>query len=283
MTMSILEPALGRRRHKLTRKRRLRFVTYLAPNLLWFYEFVTRYVGRRLGWPTQLTVGDSYQGLADAADVAFVCGLPYVELVRHLGPVVEPIAAPVLAGERYRGRPIYFSDVIVHHDSPWHCFTDLRGRSWAYNEPHSQSGYGITRDLLVRRGDTAGYFGKVVQAGWHERAVRMVAGGAVDAAAIDSHVLAVLLRDEPDLAGRLRVIDSLGPSTVQPVVAARRLSAGVKRDIAAALTAMADDPSAQPHLARALCQGFVPATDADYADIRAMLTRAEAAGYLTIH
>jgi phosphonate transport system substrate-binding protein len=40
-----------------------------------------------------------------------------------------PTAAPVLAGDRYAGRPIYYSDVIVRHDSPISCLEELNGRS----------------------------------------------------------------------------------------------------------------------------------------------------------
>ncbi|HEX3202938.1 MAG TPA: hypothetical protein VHW42_13520 [Actinomycetes bacterium] len=46
-----------------------------------------------------------------------ICGLPYVWLADRHPPPVEPLAAPVLAGERYGGRPVSYSDVIVHHDS----------------------------------------------------------------------------------------------------------------------------------------------------------------------
>src|SRR5262245_61254673 len=113
------------------RNRPLRFVTFLAPNMYSVYEFITRHVGERLGWPTELTVGESYDELADPPDVSFVCGLAYVELVRSGVPTVEPIAAPLLQGQRYGGRPVYFSDVIVPADSPAQSFADLRGRSWA--------------------------------------------------------------------------------------------------------------------------------------------------------
>jgi phosphonate transport system substrate-binding protein len=188
--------------------RPLRFATFLAPNMLPLYEFITRYVGDRLGVPTALGVGSCYDGLAGQAEVSFLCGLAYIELVRQ-GEPIEPIAAPLLHRERYRGRPVYFSDVIVRRDSPLRSFADLRGRSWSYNEPYSHSGYGITCYHLVRLGETNGFFGRVVQAGWHERSIRLVHSGAVDASAVDSQVLAVALRDQPGLAAGLRVIDSL--------------------------------------------------------------------------
>jgi phosphonate transport system substrate-binding protein len=261
----------------------LRFVTFLAPNLFPLYEFIAHHAGRRLSLPTELAVGSSYAQLStEAVDVAFVCGLPYVEMARGGEALVEPLAAPILRGERFGGRAIYFSDVIVHRASRRQSFTDLRGCSWAYNEPHSQSGYGITRYHLVCRGETNGYFGRVVEAGWHERALRLVACKAVDAAAIDCQVLAVALRAQPELAAQVRVIDTLGPSTIQPVVASRRLPQRLRTDLRAFLLNLANDPVARPHLDRAGVQGFEAVNDASYDDIRAMLAAAEASDFLTL-
>jgi phosphonate transport system substrate-binding protein len=260
----------------------LRFATFLAPNMLPVYCFITRRVGERLGCATELVVGSRYEQLGPEADVGFVCGLPYVELARRPDPPVEPLAAPVLQGERYAGRPVYFSDVIVRRDSPFRCFTDLRGCTWSFNEPSSHSGYGITRYWLVRLGETRGYFGKVVQTGWHERSIRLVAAGEVDASAVDSQVLAVALREHPELAERIRVIAALGPSTIQPVVAARRLSAQLKSALRTVLVELADDAAGRAQLAQGFVERFVAVDDADYDDIRDMLAAAEAAAFLTL-
>ena len=259
----------------------LRFVSFLAPKLLGFYTFLAERVARSLRCSVEVAVGTSYDDL-DAADVAVVCGLPYVERTRRGDCPVEPVAAPVVGGARYGGRPIYFSDVIVRRDSPWRAFADLRGRSWAYNEPHSQSGYGITRFVLARDGRAKGYFGRVVDAGWHERAVRLVAAGECDASAIDSHLLALIFRDEPGLASELRVIDVLGPSTIQPVVVSRRLPRPLKSALRRTFLSLADDPAARRPLAAALVERFVPVRDRDYDDLRRMSDVASAAGWHTL-
>jgi phosphonate transport system substrate-binding protein len=174
----------------------IRFATYLAPNMHRVYAQIVSYVGWRVGWPTTLVVGTTFAAFdRGEIDAGFICGWPYVELARprHRSqkPAVDLLAAPVLQGARYAERPICFSDVIVHRDSAHQTFLDLRGCSWAYNDRDSQSGYNITRYTLVRLGETRGFFGRVVEAGFHQEAIRLVASGAVDAAAIDSQVLAV--------------------------------------------------------------------------------------------
>jgi phosphonate transport system substrate-binding protein len=247
----------------------LRVFTFLAPNMRPVYAFLARRMGEWLGRPVRLEVGESYDQLEEA-DVAFVCGLAYVERADEGPAAVEPVAAPLLQGKRYGGRPVYYSDVIVRRDSSHRSFADLRGRSWAYNEPHSHSGFGVTRYRLAELDETFDYFGQVVQSGWHEESIRLVCTGAVDASAIDSQVLAVALREQPGLANQLRIIDSLGPSTIQPVVVSRRLPGWQKDAIRGGLLDIADDPSAQPHLLYGFIERFVAVDDAAYDDIRHM-------------
>jgi phosphonate transport system substrate-binding protein len=262
---------------------RMRFASFLAPNMYGVYEYVADYVGEKLGRQTALNVGRSFDEFAGGeADIGFLCGLPYVELARQPHPPVELLAAPVLTGERYGGRPIYFSDVIVRADSSFGSFSELRGSVWAFNDPDSHSGYNVTRHRLVSMGETDGFFGRVVEAGSHQRSIRMVCSGEIDAAAIDSHVLAVELRDRPALREQIKVIDTLGPAGIQPVVAASRLPDGLKAAVREALLAIDDDPAARAVLTSSFVERFVAVTDEDYEDVLAMLVAAEDADFMTI-
>lgn len=261
----------------------LRFATFLAPNMLPVYERIVAYAGQRLGCSTVLTVGTSFDAFERGEiDAGFICGLPYVQLTQRQPPPIELLAAPVLQGARYRNQPIYFSDVIVRRDSPYQRLLDLRGRSWAYNDRDSHSGYNMTRFTLVRLGETRGFFGRIVEAGFHQEAIRLVVEGQVDASAIDSQVLAVACRDDPQLEQSLRIIDTLGPATIQPIVAARRLPRALKDGLRAAFCAMGDDPDQRDALAAGFIASLVPITDAAYDDIRAMLAAAVAADFLTL-
>jgi phosphonate transport system substrate-binding protein len=261
----------------------LRFATFLAPNMAPVYRFLAGRIGEGLGRRVELVVGHSFDQFEwGETDLGVICGLPYVWLAaRHPAPV-EPLAAPVLAGDRYGGRPIYYSDVIVRRDSPITRLEELRGCSWAYNEPASHSGHTVTLYSLIRMGARPGFFRRVVEAGFHQRAIRLVAEGRVDAAAIDSQVLAIELRDHSQLAGRLRVIGAFGPSTIQPVVAASRLPTRLKDQVRDVLVALAGDPAARPVLAYGLIDQFAPVGDAAYDDNRAMLATIETAGWTSL-
>jgi phosphonate transport system substrate-binding protein len=280
MTRSTLasRPALQRSTRNNGLRKPLRVVTLLAPNLFPVYEFITRRIAKELSWPAELVVGSSSSDLNGHTDICFLCGLHYI----RVSSLLQPIAAPVLQGERYAGRPIYFSDIIVRADSPWHAFADLRGRSWAYNEPNSHSGYGITRHHLVEMKETNSFFGAVVEAGWHERSIDWVRSGQVDASAIDSHVLAIAFRDDPGLRSDLRIIGTLGPSTIQPLAVARRMPVTLKSELRHLLLEMAEDLEAKDLLNQNFIERFVPIGDSDYDDIRRMCRAADSAGFESI-
>jgi phosphonate transport system substrate-binding protein len=247
------------------------------------YQAIADAVGRRLGVTTEVVAETGYRNcVSDANEVSFVCGLPYVIFDRQGLSPAEPVAAPVLAGKRYAGRPIYFSDVIVHRSHPAASFPDLRGASWAYNEPMSQSGYGITRYHLVSIGETAGFFGEVVEAGYHETAIEMVRHREVDASAIDSQVLAVAMRDDPSLAEDIRIIDTLGPSTIQPVAVTKRFPPSFRRDIRDVLVDLHIDPAMRPFLDHGLIERFTAVGPTDYDDVRRMLEVCEEARFLEL-
>jgi phosphonate transport system substrate-binding protein len=234
--------------------RTLTFATYLAPCNRPLYEFAAAACGG------SLVDGDDWCDLATGrVDVAFVCSPPLL----WLGDAVEAIAAPVLCDPRFGERPLYGSDVVVGARSAHRSLADLRGGRWAYNEPSSWSGYWTT---LARVGDWS-YFGEVVAAGSHQRALRMVANGEVDGSAIDAHVLAVELRDHHELAARLRVVETLGPAPIQPVVARAGLDPELRRDVSARLLALRGEP-----LERHFVRRFAPPPD--YAPIAAALRAA---------
>jgi phosphonate transport system substrate-binding protein len=262
----------------------LRVASHLAPGVEPLYAFLADYLASRLGRSAEFVVADSYERCArDIDDVCFVCSIPYL-LFADAGRIeMEVIAAPVLQGDRYAGRPIYFSDVIVATASPYRSFADLRGAAWAYNEPFSHSGYMTVLHQLATLDEERSYFSRMVEAGFHQDAIRMVADGRVDAAAIDSQVLDIELRDHPSLAALVRRIGTIGPSTIQPVVASRtRLTVLERRVIRDALVDVGDDPSARDFLDGALVERFVALGSSDYDDIRGMFHRVRAAGLIDV-
>jgi phosphonate transport system substrate-binding protein len=202
----------------------LNAISYLSPNLFWFYEAVGDYLSRRFNIPVQVR-----QSWADPAtdllqqtelDIAFVCGLPFIQVCHAVPNQLQAIAAPVMQAERYQNRPIYFSDVVVNAASPITQFEQLAGQRFCFNDPGSNSGYNLMRYWLMQAKYPIPFFGSVSQTGSHQQSMRWIVEQKADCAAIDSMVLEQELH-QPDM--NLRVIHSLDCSPMPPIVGALRL------------------------------------------------------------
>ncbi len=250
---------------------------FLSSTLEPTYAHIAHSIGADIGYAAELYTGQTLAEFANGqADVGFLCGLQYVRMMDWPICPVELLAAPVLCAERYQGRPIYFSDVVVQRASPYTSFDDLGGCTWAYNERVSHSGCNLVCYSLLERGKGANYFGTTSKSGSHLHSLQMVLAGEADATAIDSHVLDMLLKTDAAIASQIRVIAMLGPSTIPPVVVARRLKPQLKRQLREALITLHQDAAGVAGLQSGLIERFVPVTDEDYQDIRRMFVRVEA-------
>jgi phosphonate transport system substrate-binding protein len=207
-------------------------------------------------------------------EIGWICGLPYVIQADRPEPGIELLAAPVMVGERYGARPCYFSDVVVRQESPWQQFADLRGASWAYNEPGSHSGYNIVRFTLATMGVDGRFFSRIVGSGSHMNSLNMILHGEVDASAIDSTVLEWACQLRPLLRQQIHIIDTLGPSPSPPLVIQRSIPPELKTRIRQLLCQMHTDNKGNKVLASGGVARFTAVTDHDYDPIRQMAERA---------
>ena len=259
------------------------------------YQHIVEYLQRKLGQELELVTGLGYETINSmlddgAIDMAFVCGYPYVLLHDRPDPRVALVAAPVMKSARYQGKPVYYSDLIVRADSDITSIHDLRGRTYVYNEETSNSGYNLPRSRLVALGLTDGFFGKVLRSGSHEESIRMVADGRADASFVDSLVLEYDLTygltygsaHGDDAARRVRVIESVGPSGIPPVVMRTAVPAATRQELQRLLVTMHEDAEGRRILDAALVERFVIVDDSHYDDIRDHRRAAEAAGFQTL-
>jgi len=210
-----------------------------------------------------------------AIQILWLCGLPYVEKADRTAPDTEILAVPVPVGERYRSRPVYFSDIVVQSDSRYGSFFDLRGARWAYNEPRSHSGYNVVRAYLAEFAQHGEFFGESVESGAHTASLEMVLRGAADGTAIDSTVLEWYFAQNDERAARLRVIDTLGPSPMPPWVVSARVAEPLRDSLRAALLRMSRSARGRAVLQAGCMERFVEAVDGDYDPIRRMARAAE--------
>lgn len=252
------------------------------------YEDIAHYIEGKTGHHVEFISGLSYSVInsmieSGAVQIGFVCGYPYI--LSHDGqenPPTKLLVAPVHAAPHYKNEPKYYSYIIVHKDSPINTFDDLKGKRWVYNDEISNSGYNMPRAKMVSIGATDGFFSNVVKSGSHEQSIRMVGERKTDASAVDSLVLDYALSQEEPYASQVKIIETLGPAGVPPVVYSTHLSEDKMQDIKEVLLNMNHDPQGRVILAKANLSAFVDVDEENYDDIRAMEEMAKKAGFMEI-
>jgi len=236
------------------------------------YSPLLDYVARRLDRPVELLQRPTYAEINELlrtgqADVGFICGGAFVEGERD--GYMELLAVPEIGGTA-----TYRALIIVAANSPYRSFDDLRGRRFAFTDPLSNSGRLYVQYHLAQMGDSPeSFFGETIYTYSHDNSIRAVAQGIVDGATVDSLVFDALVRNEPSLGQRLRVVERSQPFGIPPVVVHPDLDLALKAAVRQALLEMHSDPGGQQALAILNVDRFVPPDPGAYEDIRRMAAR----------
>jgi ABC-type phosphate/phosphonate transport system substrate-binding protein len=141
------------------------------------------------------------------------CGLPYRA---RLHGQVTLIGTPDYGLE---GCPpgYYRSLFVVRSADPRDRLAEFAGARLAYNEDLSQSGWAAPQNHALERGLT---LGPVLRTGAHRQSAAAIDGGRADIAALDALTWQLMLRNDPALTARLRVIAATDPKPGLPYISA---------------------------------------------------------------
>lgn len=107
---------------------------------------------------------------APGSSMGFIPAAGYVIASNRCGVTVEAAAVR-------RGWNVYWAAYIVRRDSDIYVFGDLEGKSWAYPDAGSTSGFVVPSVELANAGIE---YGEGVEAGGHNQVVQAVYSGEVD-------------------------------------------------------------------------------------------------------
>lgn len=113
-----------------------------------FYKEIVDYVGKRVGVPVEMVQRESYDEMDNLLEkgevkIAFICSGPYVKNKDKFG--VQLLVAP----QSY-GKPFYHAYIIVHKDSPIKSLTDLKGKTFAFTDPKSNTGKLVPTYMIAK-------------------------------------------------------------------------------------------------------------------------------------
>jgi phosphonate transport system substrate-binding protein len=148
------------------------------------------------------------------------------------------VGATVLLAEVYRGKAEYTGRIFVRSDSNIAQPSDLKGRSIAFADPISESGYLYPLDIFVEAGllargeDPKRFFGKVFFAGGYQQAIQAAAAGLVDAAGVSQYADLLL---SPVQQTQMKWIAESKPIPSHTVIARKDLDPALRSKFVAAM------------------------------------------------
>jgi phosphonate transport system substrate-binding protein len=143
-------------------------------------------LGQLVGVPVRVTVASDYAAVIEAlrnrtADLAFVHPAGYVLANREA-------KAMIVARNLWHGKSTFSARIFVRKESGFKTLEDLRGKTMAFVDPASSSGYIYPMVMLMQRGlvkgrDPKTFFREVVFSGSHDASMQALLNGHVDAIA----------------------------------------------------------------------------------------------------
>lgn len=234
------------------------------------YQPLLDYLAARLGRPVELVQRRTYAETNELVargevDLAFVCTSAYV--AGKAAAEMELLVAP-----QVNDSAVYHSLLIVPAHSPARSMADLQGAVFAYTDPMSYSGRVYPTALVMDLGHAPEqFFTRTFYTYSHDDAIRAVAEGLADGAAVDSLVYDFAVAREPGLVQRVRIVHQSPPFGIPPVVVSPQLRPQLKVTLAGLLLGMADDPQGSAALQALGIARFVPIDDRAYDSVRRLM------------
>lgn len=230
------------------------------------------YLAERLGRPVRLVQVEGYRAAKDLLragqlEAAWLCDCPYAALNPALRLLVTPL---------FQGRPYYRAYLIAsQRDARIRGYADLRGKVFAFTDPHSNVGYLTPRAALRGLGsDPDLFFGRTFFVHDSRKAIEAVAVGLADAASVNGYIWETLHSQAPVLTGRTRVVERSREYGFPPLVTPRNLPAPLFEGLRAALLGMAGDTRGRELLALLNLDGFIPSRTRFYQSTRELVEAA---------
>ena len=232
------------------------------------YKPLADYLARKLGQPVRLRTVDTWEGLAKSlasgeTDMALMGPWGYV-LANHQA------GAEAVATILYQGKPEYFAIMITNPKSGINSIDDMKGKTFAFGDKGSTSGYLIPFHEFQKRGiDPDKYFSKVIYTK-HQAIETQVTRGELDAGADYNRNRDTMINDGLIKAADSKIVWTSAPLPNDAFAVSKDLAKdkAFTAKLAKALEDMGAELKTQANLLPNNYTGFVAKTNAYYKPIR---------------
>jgi phosphonate transport system substrate-binding protein len=231
------------------------------------YRQLLAYLANKLGTDLEFVQRKTYAEIDELLkkgeiDLAFICSGPYVADRNKFG--FEALAVPEIHGSHF-----YRSYLIVNKDSPFHRLEELKGHTFAFTDPDSNTGRLVpTYWLAAMHEQPETFFSRIVYTYSHDNSIMAVARNLVDGATVDGLIWEFYQEKNPTFTSKTRIIKKSEPFGIPPLVASKNLSVKSKERIQQILFSMHQDPEGKKILTELMIDRFIAPREEWYDNLR---------------
>lgn len=227
------------------------------------YKDLIDYISSKLGVPIEFKQRKTYAEVNELLnqnklDFAFICTGAYLE-ARNKMPI-EILVVPVV-----EGKPYYQAYVIVNNESNINSIDELQGKSFAFTDPLSNTGYDYILNILKDRKTTPEkFFSKTIFTYAHDYSIQAVKRKIVDGATVDGLVYEYLKNFQPEKVEGIKIINKSRDFGIPPFVVQKNLDTKLKLKLKNIMLSMHQDSEGKKLLSKIMIDKFIEGNDALY-------------------
>ncbi|GMU95028.1 phosphate/phosphite/phosphonate ABC transporter substrate-binding protein [Ignavibacterium album] len=227
------------------------------------YKDVMDYISKHLGIQIEFKQRKTYREVNDLLaenklDFAFICTGAYLEARNEIP--IEILAVPVV-----NGKPYYQAYVIANEESQISEINQLKGKSFAFTDPLSNTGYSYIINYLKEKNTSPErFFSKTIFTYAHDYSIQAVKRKIVDGATVDGLVFEYLKHFQPEKIAGVKVILKSREFGIPPFVIQKNLDNNIKQKLRSVMLNMHNDPEGKKLLSKIMIDKFILADDSIY-------------------
>ncbi len=234
-----------------------------------YYFKLLKYIERKLQYKVKYIDRKDYAEInsmlkSKDIDASFVCSGPNVEGHDDFG--LELLVVP----QAY-GKTEYYSYIIIHSQSPINSLEELRGKTFAFTDPQSNTGEIVPTYILSTMNETPeSFFKKTIFTYAHDKSIEAVANKIVDGAAVGHLVWKYMELTSPEVTAKTKIINKSQPFGFPPFVTRPGFDPHLKKRIKEILLHLHENYEGIELLKGIMIDKFVEVEDSHYNSIREM-------------
>lgn len=235
-----------------------------------YYKELFGYISRKTNKKIKIIQRKTYSEVDELlnnhqVDMAFICSGAYVN-DRRDGHPIKIVAVPVI-----NGKSTYQAYIITYKSSEIKKFKDLKGKSFAFTDPLSNTGYFYAVSRIKSLGyNKKTFFKDFVFTYAHDISIQLVAKQIVDGASVDGLIFDYLQHSHPERLKNIRIVEKSQLFGIPPIVVPPSTPDSTLKKLQRILCQMDKDTMGVKILKKLMIDRFIPANDSLYNSIRRM-------------